>query len=251
MRTFMLGVFLAIGLAALPARAQQNLQPTPAPLVDAANEAWQIAGEPLLTDGLIYIPSGPDRFFDGNVMVRTGAYRGIPIYQDTTLEPSSVVYVPIAGNQMRPYERRRSGELAQTVGSRTPGFPVESVAVSSESADYRAIVAAARPVATIGVERPKAEATVGLTAAAAASAPARSTGVAVSTSTANASNGIYIEFDGARWYGSGRAVSYSPGLFVPAGTYSGVPVYRLTTDHRDRIWVPVVAGGPLAPYSKR
>ena len=216
MRMFMLGVFVAIGLAALPARAQQNLQPTPAPLVDAANEAWQIAGEPLLTDGLIYIPSGPDRFFDGNVMVRTGAYRGIPIYQDTTLEPSSVVYVPVAGNQMRPYERRRSGELAQTVGSRTPGFPVESVAVSSESADYRAIVAAARPVATLGVERPKPEGTVGMTTTA-MPAPARSTGVAVSTSTANASNGIYIEFDGARWYGSGRAVSYSPGTLCSRG----------------------------------
>jgi hypothetical protein len=249
MRTFMLAVFVAVAIPALPARAQLNLQPTPPPIVDAANEAWQIAGEPLLMDGLIYIPSGPERFFDGNVMVRTGAYRGIPLYQDRTLEPASIVYVPISGNQVRPYERRRAGELAQTVGSRTPGFPVQPASATSEP-DFRAIVAASRPVATAGLEYPEA-AGPAITAAATSAAAARRTGVAVTTSNANASNGIYIEFDGARWYGSGRAVSFSPGLFVPAGTYSGVPVYRLTTDHRDRIWVPVVAGGPLAPYSKR
>ena len=241
MRSLLLSVFV-VGLAA--AAGAQQLTPEPAPLVDASHEPWQIQSEPLLVDGLVYLPSGPNRFFDPNLMTRTGVYRGIPIYQDRSLEPYSIVYVPIGGGQMRPYERRRTGDLAGTTGSRMPSFPVEATGTPS---DEDRIVAASGSWAT------------GTTLPAQPPPPA----AAVETPSATElmplvakprplkePNGIYIEFNGAKWYGSGRPVSYST-LFEQIGTYSGVPVYRLKTDHRDRVWVPVVPGGPLAPYSKR
>ena len=61
--------------------------------------------------------------FDGKVMAPVGVYQRVPVYADVTLEPYSVVYVPVARNQLRVYERRRDGELAATTGSRTPSFP--------------------------------------------------------------------------------------------------------------------------------
>ncbi len=55
-------------------------------------------------------------FFSGDQMVRTGYYNGVPLYADTTIEPYSVVLVPVGRGQMRPYERIRDGELAGTTG---------------------------------------------------------------------------------------------------------------------------------------
>jgi hypothetical protein len=228
---------------AVAARAQSIAQESE-PLVTAAHESWQIQGEPLLMDGLVYLPAGPNRFFDPNVMVRSGVYRGIPVYQDRTLEPYSVVYVPIGGRQMRPYERRRTGELAGTTGSRAPSFPVEPVGTPSDAdrivATSGAILRTAPPAAPVPPPAPAIE-TPSATELMPLVAPPR---------PKNQPNGIYIEFGGAKWYGSGRPVSNSS-LFEEVGTYSGLPVYRLKTDHRDRVWVPVVPGGLLAPYSKR
>ena len=47
-------------------------------------------------------------------MVRSGTYGNVPIYVRTTQEPGSIIYVPLAGGLMRPYERPRSGDLAGT-----------------------------------------------------------------------------------------------------------------------------------------
>jgi hypothetical protein len=58
-------------------------------------------------------------------MSQVGVYRHVPVYADVTLEPHSVVYLPIGRQSMRGYERRREGELAGTTGSRMPAFPVE------------------------------------------------------------------------------------------------------------------------------
>ena len=68
---------------------------------------------------------------------------------------------------------------------------------------------------------------------------------------ASGANGIWIEFDGARWYSDGAAVSYSPERFAPAGDYRGFSVFRdKASAAADEIWVEVVARGPLAPYRK-
>jgi hypothetical protein len=63
-------------------------------------------------------------YFDGKLMTPVSEYQGVP--EDSTLSAFSLIYVPIGGNLMRPYERRRSGELAGTTGSRTPSWPVQT-----------------------------------------------------------------------------------------------------------------------------
>src|SRR5260221_13738899 len=112
MRQRVLSLVLVVAvLVPILGTAQVYQLPTPPPLVTAANAAWQINGEPVFYEGALYYPTGPTVFFDGSVMVRTGVNQGVPLYADTTLEPYSVVFVPIGGTLMRPYERRRAGEL--------------------------------------------------------------------------------------------------------------------------------------------
>jgi hypothetical protein len=63
-------------------------------------------------------------------------------------------------------------------------------------------------------------------------------------------NGVWLQFNGARWYSDGPAVSYAPDRFERVGDYRGFPVYRDRTSQGDRIWVSVVKDGPIAPYRK-
>ena len=53
--------------------------------------------------------------------------RDAPTKADTTLEPFSIVLVPISRGLMQPYERLRRGHLAGTTGSRPPALPVQVV----------------------------------------------------------------------------------------------------------------------------
>src|SRR5215813_14192669 len=115
-------LFTLIGTT--PAFAQVQSRPTDRPLVTAESEAWYVNSEPLQYEGDLYYPAGATVFFDGNTMVRSGHYNGVPVYTDTTIEPYSIVYVPIQRGLVQPYERPRQGALAGTVASRTPSFPV-------------------------------------------------------------------------------------------------------------------------------
>ena len=105
--------------------AQVNIRPTPAPAITAENEGWYQRGEPIVFAGNLYYRAGAAIHFNPNEMVRSGAYEGVPLYTRTTIEPYSVVFVPIEGGRMQPYERPRSGELAGTSGSSVPVLPVE------------------------------------------------------------------------------------------------------------------------------
>src|SRR5258707_4125221 len=124
MRRFTLGWVLSMAVL-LPnvGSAQVSVRPTPYPQVTAANAAWQHRGEPVFHAGALYYPAGPTVFFDGNVMVRTGTYEGVGIYEDATQTPFTVVYVPIGGHIVRASQRRRDGELAGTVRKPTPTVP--------------------------------------------------------------------------------------------------------------------------------
>jgi len=115
----MRGPVLALLLiAATPAFAQVNSRPTDPPIVTAENESWYRQAEPLQFAGDLYYPAGARVFFNGNTMVRTGHYNGVPVYADTTLEPYSIVFVPISRGVMQPYERPRSGDLEPKEGGR-------------------------------------------------------------------------------------------------------------------------------------
>lgn len=267
MRPLALSLFLFVG-ALLPTfgNAQITYRPTPRPEITAANATWQINGEPVFFAGSFYYPAGPTVFFDGQLMARVGEYLTVPIYADTTLEAFSKIFVPIGGAVMKPYERRRAGVLAGTVGSTTPAFPVQ---VSSEvmRTDAGVGLATGEPLQVPDVPRPVG--TSGVVDA--CPCPTGTTGVAVGTTGAVAATrapivertavqsvprptrntGISIDFQGRRWVSDGPAQPFFPDRFVPIGEHHGFPVYRARSGDTDTIYVTVVADGPVAPYSRR
>ena len=65
-------------------------------------------------------------------------------------------------------------------------------------------------------------------------------------------DGVWIEFEGARWFSAGPAVGFDADRFVPAGSYRGFVVYRDTMRGRgDIIFVTIAPNRPIAPYSRR
>jgi hypothetical protein len=259
--------------AASAAHAQATLQPAPSPLVTAESEQWYQSGEPLMYAGNLYYPAGAQLHFNGNEMVRTGFYKGVPLYSKTTIEPFSIVFVPLAGGLMQPYERRRTGEIAGTTGSSAPSFPVASPAeIAPGMVTAAPIPQAAMPpilaspiVFDQAVMRPSAASGPVLSMPVStsrrvtrvASPVGRSGRVAPASARRpaarrpQAANGVFIEFDDARWFSSGPARLFDAKIFTRVGELRGLPVYT----ERGRgatIFVPVAEGLELvAPYSKR
>ena len=76
----MRGLFLAMTLlVAVPAWAQVQSRPTEPPIVTAENEQWYKQGEPLQIGGDVYHQAGASVFFNGNTMVRTAHFNGVPL----------------------------------------------------------------------------------------------------------------------------------------------------------------------------
>jgi hypothetical protein len=250
----------AVLLLPQPGSAQVYLWQTPAPVVTAAPAAWRTSGEPIFYVGHLYYPTGPTEYFDGQVMSRTGNYKGVPLYENRTLEPYSVVFVPIGRNLMRPYERKREGELVGTVGSRTPSFPIQrDVEISSlmgyeaplvEVADGGHVSRRAQwdwPETVVEVEAPPL-APLATRAAAPGTALALN-GNAPARDTTNA--GAIVQFEGARYFSSGKAQVNNPERFTRVGESGGAAVYREVNGDAQTIYVESVPGGALAPYTRR
>lgn len=255
--------------AARSADAQAYRHETPPPTVTAASAAWQASGEPIFHAGNFYYPAGSTVFFDGKVMVRTGSYEGVPLYADVTLEPFSIVYVPVAGSLMRPYERRRDGELAGTVGSRTPSFPIGRDAEADSSA-WDAFGAMYPRIAGLTPPTPRGAATrrddsvarrpamdetfepVGaVMIAPRAMVPGRMNYGNGMLSQPSSENGLWISFQDVRWFAAGPAVRLDTTRFESAGSYNGFPVYRERGGSPNRIYVTTVQHGPVAPFERR
>ncbi|HWF86930.1 MAG TPA: hypothetical protein VG222_18865, partial [Vicinamibacterales bacterium] len=205
--------------------------------------------------------TGPSVFFDGNVMVRTSVYRGVPLYVDASVDPYSVVYVPVGGNVMRPYERHRKRELTGTVGNRTPSFPIERDAELSVASGGAGLLTPPTEMTTEPDVLPEAEravATGGSTVPSPSSAgeaaptervaPRRT--VLESIPPPRANNGIWFDFAGARYYSAGAAVPFWRERFALVGEYRGFRVYRDVRGPADELYVTVVKDGPLAPYRR-
>jgi hypothetical protein len=236
-------------LAATPVWAQVHSRPTEPPIVTAENEQWFKRGEPLQVAGDLYYPAGPQVFFDGNTMVRTAHYNGVPVYADTTIEPYSVILVPVGRGIMQPYERPRRGDLAGTTGSRTPAFPVGAVSAF----DYRGSIMA--PVSPTGLPQPigalgvfnDSPADVPAVAAAAPQADARDF---VTLLRPESNDGIWIQYNGARWLSAGSAVPFRAVDFQLVGDYAGFPVFGRQGVIEDVIYLPTRAG-LVAPYRRK
>lgn len=258
-------IVLLLALSAVcPASAQVQSRPTDVPQVTAVNEGWYQLREPIPYGGDLYYPAGAIVFFNGNHMVRSGHYNGVPLYADTTLEPYSVVYVPVGRGQLKPYERRRSGALAGTTGSRTPSFPVQMTpAFTSIPAAAAAPTAPPMPIGAIGVYTPEdvrlpeiramaggagapAPEAVGTSGVLAARPPSGAPSVA-SLSRPQNNDGLWVPFLGEKWVSAGAAVPYSQEAFARVGDYGTFPVFARSGLKEDLIYIPTRAGF-VAPY---
>lgn len=240
MRRFCLGgVLLVAVLFPKTGNAQVFQFRTPSPEVSAAGALWQIDSQPIMVNGVTYYPTRGFRLFDGQIMTQTGMNEHVPVYTDVTLEPYSEIYVPVGNGRMRIYERRREGELAGTTGSHVPAFPVESAAVPPRETSVGTSGSSVPAIASDSTGSVRVE----------PSTPTR-TSILTAVPDAGSVNGVWLQFNGARWYSDGPAVSYSADRFERVGEYRGFPVYRDTRASGDRIWVSVVNGGPIAPYRK-
>jgi hypothetical protein len=217
-------------------RAQAMQFKTPVPEITAASAPWQVSSEPIIVSGLLYNATREMRIFDGMVMAQIDVYEHVPIYADTTREPFTVVYVPVGHERMRAYERAALTEFASPSGrGAVPYRPVSPVIVAVPA-------------------EPSAVGTSGTIVTAPAQTSARSSSrrtVVESIPRPRGTNGVWIEFQGSRWYHDGPATSYSPDRFTHIGDYRGFPVYRDRTSNRDEVWIPSVIDGPIAPYKRR
>ena len=244
--------------AAGPAMAQVLSRPADPPIVTASSESWYVQREPLQFAGDVYYPAGAAVFFNGNTMVRTGHYNGVPLYADTTLEPYSIVYVPVARGMMQPYERFRRGNLAGTTGSRTPSFPV---AVLPDQTVLRGAPVSAvaptdlpRPIGAVSAYTPAIGAAPssddGLVGAAQPARPpvnrVREAPVATLMKP-EGNDGVWISFMGRKWLSAGAAVVLTDAEFMRAGEYAGFAVYRRRDVREDMVYLPT-RGGLVAPY---
>jgi hypothetical protein len=239
MRRFLLGLVLSLAVL-LPkmGNAQVYQFRTSYPTVTAAGALWQINSEPVIVGSLLYLPTREIRMFDGQVMAQVGIYQGVPVYADTTLEPYSKLYVPVGRDGVRAYERRRDGELAGTTGSRVPTFPVEISSAHEASELFIGTAGTVVPAPAVESARPPDR------------IRARRT-IVETIPRPTASRGVWLEFNGARWYADGPAATFSADRFEPIGEHRGFPVYREKAGGKNEIWVSVVKDGPLAPFSKR
>ena len=256
MRRVFESLLLTSLLMAAPAAAQIQSRPTDAPIVTADNESWYANREPIQFAGDLYYPAGASVFFNGNTMVRSGHYNGVPLYTDTTLEPYSVVYVPLERGVMQPYERLRQGSLAGTTASRTPSFPVRATATSGTLPQAAAAptappstigaIGAYTPetsVGTSGTTVPSPVGTSGLVAAVPRVTPTR-----VSTLVRPTSNdGVWIRYLGEKWVSAGSAMPLTPAGFRVVGNYDGFPVFARSDKAEQIIYVPTREGF-VAPY---
>lgn len=244
--------------------AQASMQPTPPPATTAENQDWYLSGSPIAYGGNVYYPSGAVIHFLRNEMVMTGMFEAVPIYVRTTQEPGSVIYVPLPGGLMRPYERRRTGDLAGTVGSSAPGFPVALRPVEPAPGTVQAPrdVLEDHPVATSGfimggsttaaTASAAAPVSMGGTAAILPPAPAVPAGPLETARRPSGINSVFLQYDNARWFAAGPAVEFSPQRFTRVGEYRGFPVYA-DAGRTDTIYVSLLEGAPglLTPYTTR
>jgi len=254
---------LALSIAA-PALAQISSRPTPPPTITAENEPWYMSGEPISFNGNLYYPVGPISHFLRNEMVRSGIYGNTPIYSRTTQEPWSILYVPLAGGVVRPYERRRSGDLAGTVGSSVSSF---AVVLPAEEASQSVVASAPAPptgvpVGTFGVIFPtpvpapapalEEPTPVGTTGTVVMSNPVPARTRVQTLRRPVGLNNVYIDYEGARWFGAGPAVEFSSQRFARAGEYRGFQVYK-ENDRQDVIYLSMIPGSPglVTPYKRR
>jgi hypothetical protein len=260
-----------LALTAVPAAGQIISRPTDAPTASAAGQSWYELREPIVYAGEAYYPGGAAVFFSPTQMVRTGHYNGVPLYADATRDPYSVVYVPIGGGQLKPYERLRRGALAGSVGTTLPSFPttlrpdspVEPVAMTAPTNLPYSVgaVSAFTPEVTPPLILVPAVSTVASPAcscdqaapavipATAVVPPLPTDRVAVlSARRPDNNDGVWLRYEGATWVSTGVAEPRTT-AFTQVGEHAGFAVFR-KTGGVDVIYLQS-REGVVAPYRRK
>ena len=236
-------VLVALGA---PASAQVQSRPADPPLVTAANESWYLLREPVQFAGDLYYPAGPAVFFNGNTMVRSGHYNGVPLYADTTVEPFSVLLVPISRGLLQPYTRPRSAAPTVLMAAVAPTAPPLSPGAISvytpEAVGTVGVAAQAVPVRTVSAPLTDVVGTTGY-----AASPRQTTVPVVSMRRPESNDGVWIMFGGEKWVSAGAAMSLDAGDVVRVGEYGGFPVFARRDFTQEVIYLPSRAG-LMAPY---
>ena len=240
MRGYWTGLVLTVAIALpISGNVQVFRFRTPPPDVSAAGAEWQINSEPIIVGGLTYYPTRGFRLFDGQVMAQAGMYDRVPVYSDTTMEPYSEIYVPLGNGRMRIYQRRPELEYFGTAGTDETFVPTDRLPQSTEDLS--------RGSGTAGRLIPRASDS--------STGPdhdrPQHTTILTTVPHAGDTNGVWLEYNGARWFSSGPAVLFSPERFEPIGDYHGFIVYRDRKGDSDEVWVSSVKDGPLAPYRRQ
>src|SRR5262249_7568848 len=146
-------------------------------------------------------------------------YRSVPVYADVTQQQLSVVYVPIGRGLMRVYEVNPRSIVTLPVPPPEPAPDADAAVPRLVSNPAPADIP--RPTRMESVRRPDAR------------------------------NGVWLEFDGARYYSDGPAAPFDAARFTQVGDYRGFAVYRASSGQPDEIWVAVAMGeSPVAPYKR-
>jgi hypothetical protein len=246
-------------MLAVASPAAQLLVQTPLPTVTADNESWYVSGEPITHAGNVYLPAGAQIYFNANEMVRSGFYMGIPLYTRTTLEPYSVVFVPLAGGRMQPYERPRTGELTGTTGSIPSTLPAPSQTVPPAGLAPQAAGPPSQTTQLLEMQLPRPEVVAPTVAPPRASSETESTTPVVGTGgrapqypmhtqiggRPQGSNSIFVEFADRRWYPRGSPEPIDTSRLTRIGNLQGFDVWGDAAD-RSVIYIPVTWGSTLA-----
>jgi hypothetical protein len=251
---------LALGfvlLAADSALSQLSAVPTPAPAVTAENEPWYLAGEPITYAGHLYYPSGAEVYFNPTEMIRSGVFLGIPLYTRRTIEPYSIVYVPLPNARMQPYARPRTEELTGTAGSvPSSELPRPPATVPPSGLPPQAAGPPSETALTVPVQVPRplvGEPTPFRPSASTQAAPYTGGRSGVQTSTCSCQEApvsIFIEYEGERWYALGAPQPLDPAIMERVGTFHGFDVWTTRKDRRT-IYIPATIGSSsVVAYSR-
>ena len=257
-RALFASLSVALVLAVASPGAQLLVQ-TPLPTVTADNEPWYLSGEPIMHAGNVYLPAGAQIYFNANEMVRSGFYMGVPLYTRTTLEPYSVVLVPLAGGRMQPYERPRTGELTGTSGSIPSALPAPPRTVPPAGLAPQAAGPPSETTQLLEMQWPRPD--VVAPPVTQPQLPGRTESSPAEVGTGGrtphvpmhvriggppqGTNSIFVEYSGQRWYPRGSPEPIDASQLTRIGDFKGFDVWGNAHDPTV-IFIPVTWGSTLA-----
>lgn len=245
-------VFALVLFAAEAGRSQIAVQPVAVPTITAENEPWYLKGEPITYAGNLYYPAGAEIYFNATEMVRSGFYMGIPLYSRRTIEPYSVVFVPLAGGRMQPYARPRTGELTGTSGSLPTALPRPAATVPPAGLAAQAAGPPSQTAQFAPVQIPRPAVVDRLQDPPVIDRDRRPVEGRRHTRIGGrpqGTNAFFIEYNGRRWYPLGAPQPLDRANVKKVGTYRGFDVWAAAGS--DIIYIPVTRGSTsVVAYSR-